>query len=254
MTSWLDPLRRTLDDTREPATCFFRDDDVGWHDARMFRLLEVFEKASVPLDLAVIPAEVTDTLARRLRDRLRSAAGRMRVHQHGYRHANHEGVGRKCEFGPCRPAADQAADLQAGQRRMIELFPEFCDPIFTPPWNRCTQTTADLLAAQGYRALSRMDGAAALRLGGLTEISVCVDWCRSTAGSEGRGRLAYHVADLVMRAAPVGIMLHHAVMISADRADLAAFLTLLGSHPNARCVSMRSQIAMSDDAHGAATL
>ena len=38
------------------------------------------------------------------------------------------------------------------------------DPIFTPPWNRCTQATADCLAMLGYRVLSRDATASRLRL------------------------------------------------------------------------------------------
>ena len=44
MTMWLDPLRAALDDTPRPVDFFFRDDDAGWDDERLFAMLEVVER------------------------------------------------------------------------------------------------------------------------------------------------------------------------------------------------------------------
>ena len=44
---WLDPLRRALDASPAPATFFFRDDDVGWSDDRLFSLLDLFARKGV---------------------------------------------------------------------------------------------------------------------------------------------------------------------------------------------------------------
>ena len=248
MSIWLDPVRRGLDDAVTPVRFFFRDDDVGWGDDRLFRMLDAFDAVSVPIDLAVIPAELSETLARRLALRLAVSEGRLRVHQHGYRHANHETQGRKCEFGPGRAAADQAEDLRAGRQRLLDTFDDRCDPIFTPPWNRCTQVTADLLAAGGYRALSRTVGASQLRLEGLSEIPVSVDWCRWQRSPDGRIGLGREIATCAARGVPVGIMLHHAAMPSGDRMALMELLRLLSEHPNASCIAMASLIAASDHA------
>jgi hypothetical protein len=241
--SWLDPVCHVLDNAAGPVTLFFRDDDGGWDDDRLFRLLDIFETASIPVDLALIPAEVSDNLARRLNDRLRSSAGRIRVHQHGYRHTNHESTGKKCEFGPTRGTADQAQDLRAGQRRLVEVFPDFYDPIFTPPWNRCTQTTVDILTVSDHQALSRNVGARQLRLGGLSEIPVCVDWCGWQKHPDGQDRISQAIAARAAARLPIGLMLHHAVMRSGARDDVAALLEFLSDHPKARCVPMRSLIA-----------
>jgi len=242
MNCWLDPVRRVLDDAMEPITFFFRNDDVGWDEAQLFQLLEIFEARSVPIDLAVIPTEISNHPARRLSERLRLSAGRIRLHQHGYRHANYQISGRKCEFGRDRNVADQADDLKAGQRRLVEAFDDLCDPIFTPPWNRCTQATADLLGAGFYQALSRDIGAQPLHLDDLCEIPVCIDWCEWEARPEGRSGLGREIASYASQDIPIGTMLHHAEMSRDSRAAVKNFLDLLVRHPNAKCVSMRSLI------------
>ena len=109
-------LLLSLDEATEPVDVFFRDDDAGWEDARLLELIARFAEHGVPLDLAVIPAELHEGLAARLAD---SHAG---LHQHGYAHTNHQVEGRKCEFGPARARAEQHADIAAGQERLTELL------------------------------------------------------------------------------------------------------------------------------------
>src|SRR4051794_33505250 len=97
-------LRKLLDSLdRSPRRLevFFRDDDAGWDDDRLLALVDLFAERGLPLDLAVIPAELSARLASAL------VARDVGLHQHGYSHANHEVEGRKCEFGPGR-----GADLQ----------------------------------------------------------------------------------------------------------------------------------------------
>ena len=114
-------------------------------------------RAALPVDLAVIPAELDAGLARELR-----ARPRVGLHQHGLAHVNHEREGRRCEFGPARGAAAQRRDIEAGRARLADLLGERVDPIFTPPWNRCTADTGRCLAELGFAALSREARAAPL--------------------------------------------------------------------------------------------
>src|SRR3954469_20118717 len=109
--AWLDPLRARLDARNEPVTFFFRDDDAGWADKRLFELLDLFEERRLPLDLAAIPRAMNEPLADALRSRHAGAAGRVGLHQHGFVHVNHEPEGRKQEFGPARSAAEQRDDI-----------------------------------------------------------------------------------------------------------------------------------------------
>jgi peptidoglycan/xylan/chitin deacetylase (PgdA/CDA1 family) len=242
MTCWLDLVRGALEESAQSIAFFFRDDDVGWGDERLPPLLDLFVARGLPLDLAVIPAALGDDTAHRLSERCATAAGRLRIHQHGWRHANHESAGRKGEFGASRAVADQAADLQAGRARLKAALGPFVDPIFTPPWNRCTRATVGLLAANAYRVLSRDDGATPLETGGLAELPIAVDWQKQMAqtpnGSLPGPALGPAIARVAAKGSPVGIMLHHAVTTDGGLAALAALLDLLARHDKARCLTM----------------
>lgn len=238
MTGWLDPVCRALDAVRQPVDFFFRNDDVGWGDERLFPLLDLFAVRGLPVDLAVIPAALGDDMARRLSDRCVGSSGLIRVHQHGWRHANHEAAGRKCEFGLARAVANQAADLKAGRERLQAALGPFVDPVFTPPWNRCAQATVDVLAAEGFRVLSRDAGARPLDACGMEELPVSVDWQEGEGREESRTVLGQQIACAAGRGRPVGTMLHHGAMTGEHRAGLGALLDLLVRHDKARCVSM----------------
>jgi hypothetical protein len=148
-SSWLDPLRAVLEEAPAPVTFFFRDDDAGWRDDRLRPLLGVFDRFGAPLDLAVIPAALARPLAQELRARRGENGSTLGIHQHGYAHSNHEPNGRKCEFGPARGRVAQRADIQLGRRLLEALVEGPVDPIFTPPWNRCTHATIAAEARSG---------------------------------------------------------------------------------------------------------
>ncbi|HKP16867.1 MAG TPA: hypothetical protein VJT84_00215 [Gaiellaceae bacterium] len=229
MTAWLDPLRAALDEA--PVTFFFRDDDAGWQDERLRRLLAVFDRRCVPVDLAVIPCALGTKLARELRARGPTVG----LHQHGFAHANHEVEGRKCEFGPSRGEEEQRRDVEGGRALLEERLGPALDPIFTPPWNRCTPTTGRVIAAAGFRVLSRESRAPRLGIDGLDELPVHVDWLAHRAGVRlTREELGERLAAHARRGGPIGVMLHHAVM---DDADLRGVDELL------RVVASRAQVA-----------
>jgi peptidoglycan/xylan/chitin deacetylase (PgdA/CDA1 family) len=212
-------LRTALDEAPAPVEVFFRDDDAGWGDERLLELIARFEATGLPLDLAVIPAELTPRLAETLRERP------VGLHQHGYAHVNHQREGRRCEFGSDRSRAQQQDDIARGRERLRELLGDRLDPFFTPPWNRCTRDTGEALVALGFAALSREHRAEPLGL--LPEVSVHLDVARLTP-EELDARFAAHVRA----GGPVGVMFHHAVMEDADLGRAAALLELLASHAN----------------------
>lgn len=237
-TAWLDPLRRSLDTARTPVTFFFRNDDVGWEDARLFSLLDLFSRYDIPIDLAVIPKAISQLSGKRL-----SRIAGVSIHQHGYGHINHEPTGRKCEFGDSRSRAQQLADITAGQQQLRELFGPGVQSIFTPPWNRCTAITAECLREAGFLALSRDVTAARFDLEELAEIPVTIDWfAKRKQVLLTPNEIGELLAVAAASAAPVGVMLHHAVMNDAERERLAHLLKLLSSHAQVRCVSMRELI------------
>ena len=230
-----------LDRASRPVVCFFRDDDVGWRGDRLRELLDLFAELALPLDLAVIPAELDARAARELRERIDMAGGRLGVHQHGYRHANHEPAGkRKCEFGPARTREAQRRDIAAGRNLLDAMLGDAVEPIFTPPWNRCTATTGRCLVELGFDVLSREAKAEPLEVTGLRELPVSVDWLKRRDGA----RLPHEaIAELAARAVegggPVGVMLHHPAMDRAELDAAAELLAVLAEHERTTCVRMR---------------
>ena len=184
--TWLEPVVATLDAAQTARQVFFRDDDGGWNDEALAHLLDRFERWELPLDVAVIPSEVTPELSRDLVARCRN--GMVHVHQHGYTHANHEPRGRKCEFGVRRSADRQRADIVAGRALLAAQFGDVLEPVFTPPWNRCSQKTAEIAAELGFAVLSRDHTAAPFTPGTIREVGVTVDWFGKPAASAGVAR------------------------------------------------------------------
>lgn len=228
MSGWLAPVAAALERAERPVPVFFRDDDAGWGDDRLAALLDRFDGAGLPVDVAVIPTALTPALARELA--ARAAGGRVRLHQHGYAHVDHEPTGRKCEFGEARGAADQAADIAAGRAVLLDALGDVVDPVFTPPWNRCTAATAAALAGHGFAALSRDDGAGRFDHPGLAEVPVTVDWFGHRKGVRwGRDELSRRLAAGVAGGGPLGVMLHHAVTDDAEREAVGDLLAVVAA-------------------------
>ena len=234
MTSWLDPLRSALDAVEEPVRFFFRDDDAGWDDAALERVLDVFEPSGLPLDVAAIPTAMSSRTVELLTGR-EGRIGRdgVTVHQHGFAHVNHEPAGRKCEFGVSRSPGQQAEDVAAGRALLRELVGDV-PAVFTPPWNRCAPWTAEVLRELGFEVLSRDLSAGSADVAELRELPVTVDWFaklkRVPVDRGGRGEL---LAGSARGSRPVGVMLHHAVMSEEDLDDLRALLALVAAHGSA---------------------
>jgi len=237
VSAWLRLLREALDAAPEPVTVFFRDDDAGWRDDRLAALLDVFGAYAVPIDLAAIPLDMTAELAAALAARAdRQPVG---LHQHGYAHTSHQREGRKCEFGSDRSAAEQLHDIADGQRRLRDLLGPALDPIFTPPWNRCTADTGAALVELGIGALSGDRTAEPLALDGLRELPVQVDWFAKRKGVQlGREAVGAQLATRAGAPAPLGVMLHHAEMDTEDMVAMDELLDLIHAHENVQCLSM----------------
>jgi hypothetical protein len=241
---WLVPVREALDGLAHPAQLFFRDDDCGWSDDRVLLLLDIFADFGVPVDLAAIPAVLNPVFAQKLSRRMAAHPERLRIHQHGYAHLNHESNGKKCEFGPARDYVAQRSDIENGQRRLAELLETEPDPIFTPPWNRCTSVTARCLAELGFQVLSRDSHAAPLENSGVRELPIAVDWFAHRKKVRlDRMEWGELLAAKLDGEASIGIMLHHAVMDTDEMQALAQLLSVLARHANTTCRTMQSLIA-----------
>ena len=239
MRPWLDPVRWALDCVPSPVTLFVRDDDVGWSDERLYRLLNITQYLKVPIDLAAIPDAVGPTLARELRHAMGHAESVVSAHQHGFAHVNHEPAGGKAEFGPSRSVAEQRHDIAAGRAKLQDRLGVALPPIFTPPWNACTTTTAAALVELGFQLLSRDAGAPALAAAGLEELPVHLDWAGGRGAGRGADPWGETIASCIAGAdGPLGLKLHHAAMDGDDRKLLSELLAVFTTHENMRVRSM----------------
>jgi hypothetical protein len=232
-------LHAALDDARGSIDFFFRDDDAGQGDERLWALLEIFENNSLPVDLAVIPCDLKPTTARGLLAWMESESPRVGLHQHGFAHVNHEPTGRNYEFGPSRERWLQQRDIAEGRRRLQDLLGSVVDPIFTPPWNRCTEETGRCLAELDFKVLSREARAEPLSIPGLVELPIDVDWFaqRKHVRLE-RDEFGRLLARRVRESQRVGLMFHHAVMDKDEHEAAGELLTLLAGHPRVQGRSM----------------
>jgi peptidoglycan/xylan/chitin deacetylase (PgdA/CDA1 family) len=237
--TWLDPVVGALDGAVAPIDLFIRDDDVGWDDGRLWHVLDLLANHGLPADLALIPTEMNRTLARGLVALSSSASHPVSIHQHGFAHVNHEPAGRKFEFGPTREGSQQRRDIAEGRKRLRDLFGPMVDPIFTPPWNRCTSGTGHLLVDLGFEVLSREERAGSLGIPGLVELPVQVDWFAHRKGTRlSRLEFGELLARVVERSGRVGLMLHHGVMDEAERTMAGELFALLSEHQSVRARPM----------------
>jgi predicted deacetylase len=239
MSNWLEPISDVLDSAEQPVHFFFRDDDAGWASNRLYALLDEFAQFRIPIDLAVIPEALDHTLVDELLSR-QQAQQLIGLHQHGYNHINHELTDRKCEFGSSRSKSQQKADIAMGQKRLHEALGSALDPIFTPPWNRCTQETVECLEEFGFRLLSRDATASELQSAILQQVPVHVNWSRML--DIPLSELGLAIANNLKSNNLTGIMLHHADMDNENLKSLAELLTVFADHNNARGLLLRESI------------
>lgn len=239
MIRWLEPVSAALDRALNPVTFFFRDDDVGWCNERLFALLDRFADFGLHLDLAVIPSALEPVLARRLQRALSERRGRVAAHQHGFAHVNHESIGRSCEFGPARGDAQQQQDIDQGWQRLQAMLGPRVQRMFTPPWNRCTLETARCLSRFGFRVLSRDASAQPFHFAGLTELPIHLDWHAHRHGARlSRPEWGTALAGAVAAAHPIGIRLHHARLDDVELGAVGQLLALLARHGRAGTAPM----------------
>ncbi len=145
-------------DPVQPVPVIFRADDIGVISTNFLRMLDLFQRYQTPLCLAVVPTWVTRSRWMAIQAPIDTLSPLWCWHQHGWSHTNHETAGKKCEFGLSRSEDDIERDLDKGKERLeTVLGPDF-SPFFTPPWNRCSDTTIEKLKKLGFSAISRSRG------------------------------------------------------------------------------------------------
>ncbi len=226
------------------ATLWWRDDDAVAPTARLGRLLSIASR--VPVSLAVIPTDAQQELAQWLAQDLRSASNAsVAVLQHGWRHLNHSGVGKKSEFPAGRPRPEVACELAAGRALLNDLFGTRAQPVLVPPWNRFDDSFLGLLARCGLTGISRAQPRKAPpRAPGVVEANIHVDFVawkgsREFVGEDAAlGGLVQHLRARRLRAVcadePTGILTHHLVQDEATNAFLDRLIAVSAAHPAVR--------------------
>ena len=237
--SAIEALRRHLEDCAAAGRqldLFVRDDDADVDEETLRHLLDITYSRCAPLNVAIIPGRLTDAGTLLLDHYKRFCPTLLELHQHGWRHVNHEAEGRKCEFGISRSFEQQFEDIASGRAKLEACFEERFFPAFTPPWNRCAETTYQVLDALDFRVLSKDAGAQPVSRYGFQEISVTLDVYRWRGGATFKDpeEIIEQLAAQIQTRRPIGLMLHHKVMDADAFAFVDRLLEVLGHHPAAR--------------------
>jgi len=222
---------------------FFRADDVGVPGNRFSRLIDLFRRHQTPLTLGVVPSWLTGERWRCLLEVCGNDRTLWGWTQHGWRHLNHEPVGKKQEFGPSRPISLKRRDLRLGYGRLRALMGEALLPAFTPPWNRCDQETLTVLEDLGYKALSRDRTAQPAAPLTLPDYPVCVDLhTRKENDAEGGWHSLLKELTDSLSSGFCGIMIHHQRMNTAAFDFLNLLLPALKQWNHGRIVHLGTLI------------
>ena len=223
---------------------YFRADDLGVPGKNSSLLLNLFKQHQMPLNLALVPGWLT--LPRW--EALEYHAGKDNPlfcwHQHGWRHINHEPVGKKQEFGPSRPQEQIEQDLAKGAQMLSSLVGKHICPVFTPPWNRCSETGLSALKRLGFKAVSMDTGRLSPIPEGLVELPVHVDLhTRKETRPEQGWQSLFEELIKGLASGQCGIMIHHRKMTAAAFTFLSFLLQEIKCHPKISPLTFEALIA-----------
>ena len=213
MNDWLAPVRRVLDRSPEPIRFFFRDNNVGREDERLYEMLDVFAAHEIPIDLGVITDLLSESLARNLQARLVATNRRLALHAHKV-------IGRSF---PAR--ARTLADHKAAREPIV-------DATAGEGASLCTEASAALNLIS-----SDVTELAAVASADSAGSPIRVHWCRYGPG--GREILGRRIAVAASRRQPIQFVLNHASIFGSELVALEELLLLLANHHKAQCLLMR---------------
>lgn len=225
-------IASTLSDTPPDAIIptFFRADDIGVISKNFLDMLNIFEKHRMPLCLAVVPAWLTQSRWETIQKHTDPSLPLWCWHQHGWNHTNHEAAGKKYEFGSSRSDNSIKADLERGRKKLEMLIGSDFSPFFTPPWNRCSSRTLDILHQLQFHGISRSRGEQK-NPAPLPDIFVNVDL--HTRKETKPTASLYNLCgefEQAIKDGHVGVMLHHQRMNGNALAFLDGLLEIISRH------------------------
>ncbi len=225
------------------ADVFFRADDVAVPGMQFARMMGLFAKYGVPLSLAIVPAWLTSERWQYLNGFEKSNPSCWCWHQHGWRHVNHEAEGKKQEFGDTRSLLEIKQDIMRGKGRLEQLMAEAFYPVFTPPWNRCSANTLQVLKDLGYAAVSRSPGPKQLSPGGLPDFYINVDLHTRKERYPAAGwHNLMREFEQAIASGYCGIMIHHQMMNDAAFDFLELLLKALIKHTKIQLVNFKDLV------------
>ena len=243
MTDWIKILYRELDEWNYDgvaATLWWRDDDAQTASAELDWMLDLAQKYDAPLNLAVIPRGLNETLTHRLQ-----SLATVTVLQHGFSHDNYAPADeKKMELGAHRPAAAVHQELANGFNILHDTFGAQFLPVLVPPWNRIATPLLAGLAQTGFGYLSTFAPRAEVETVGLRTVNThvdIIDWKKNKSFIGAHRASEAMVAHLKGRRLghfdgyePTGLLTHHLVHDDGCRKFLAHLLAALDEHPAAK--------------------
>ena len=229
---WQRELTHSLNALQESGKIiqlFLRDDDIDSDEDTLRTLCDITLSRGIPLNLEVIPGNLTPSTIRFLKNLKRINPSLIELDQHGWRHTNHEQEGRKCEFGASRNFQEQLQDIARGKALLEDALAERFFPVFTPPWNRGTADTFRALDELGFLVLSKDRGKQAVTGYRFREISTTLDLYQWKTGPSMKSPMVIAKAldSQFNELETIGLLLHHKVMDAEAFSFLDALLKLL---------------------------
>ncbi|OQP84241.1 polysaccharide deacetylase [Rhizobium rhizosphaerae] len=236
LPSVADPLLRELDRWHARgavAPLWLRDDDAVSATPALERLVEQTERFSVPVTLAVIPADEEPSLRN-----LVASEPHVSVAVHGWRHADHAAPGvKKQELGPERPAETVLAELSSGLGRLRAHYGAHLLPVLVPPWNRIDAALLPALPGLGFQALSVYGREKPGPIPAINTHVDLIDW-HGTRGGRPPERLfaeiAARLSEIAGTGATMGLLTHHLVHDAAAWSFLETLFKVTAAHPACR--------------------
>ncbi|MDC4206937.1 MAG: glycosyltransferase (plasmid) [Candidatus Manganitrophus sp.] len=244
----LKPLLEKMGEEKRGIDLFLRDDDIDNDEETLQYLFDITLARHVPLNLEIIPGALTDAGIKLLDHHKHLHPTLFELNQHGWLHLNHEKEGRKCEFGISRNFDQQWEDISGGKTLLEKIFGDKFYPVFTPPWNRCTEETFKVLDRLGFRVFSKDKGDRLVTGFGFKEISTTLDLYRwkGKPSLKSPEEIVESLTFQMRETGPIGILLHHQVMSDEAFAFLDALLGTLCQYPNIRFHTFQSLAEATD--------
>jgi len=204
---------------------FFRDDDVGYQNSAFRELAHYFLRCTIPLNVAVIPSEIS-LLDSETRDILSRPELFLMQHGHNHKTVYTANNGDHSEFHINVPKDQNRKKLSKGKRLFTESFnPRVLS--FVPPRHGFPQI--DLLIEEGYDLISGYGDGIEMIVGSILSSPVNLDIIADYEKGELHPNkvLIDHLKMVLERDGFVGVLLHHNFMPRDYKVSLDEILNAL---------------------------